>query len=185
MIEEQIKNIERQTEETNVYLKTLVSIAERFGTKDTDNQPLKPQADKPDGIYPYTDCNGVNWIEVKILSEHFFICGQDIEDREGKTAELIWDDATRQASEYIFDNGGVEEKPCTLPSKRQLMLMWVFKDEINSLLRDLDGCCELGNNVYWSSTEYNSTTAWYENFHGGYVSISGKCNSFTVRPFAA
>ena len=38
---------------------------------------------------------------------------------------------------------------------------------------------------FWSSTEYNSSLAWYCNFSSSYTSGNYKCNGFRVRPVAA
>ena len=41
------------------------------------------------------------------------------------------------------------------------------------------------NSIYWSSTEYNPTNAWYVNFGSGYVTGNIKYNTNNVvRPVA-
>lgn len=68
-------------------------------------------------------------------------------------------------------------------SKHEGYFIAAFIDEINEKLREIDG--EELYQVYWSSTEYFSSVAWYVVFSSGYVSIDLKSNSFVVRPVAA
>ena len=62
-----------------------------------------------------------------------------------------------------------------LPSKYELNLLYLQKDIV--------GGFESGG--YWSSTEYNSSNAWYQNFGSGYQDYGNKANTYYVRAIRA
>ena len=100
-----------------------------------------------------------------------FIEAHDIDD--GK--ESKWPDAMKRLKEI-----GKETF-----SHKQGLLMAAYIDEINAALREIGGD-EL-KDYYWTSTEYNTYSAWYVNFTNGYVSGYGyyKYGSLAVRACAA
>lgn len=63
----------------------------------------------------------------------------------------------------------------------QAYIIAAFKEKINEKLREVGGD-EL-NDLYWSSTEYSSTHAWYMSFSSGYI-FNYRNNYYTcvVRP---
>lgn len=68
-------------------------------------------------------------------------------------------------------------------SHKQGLLMDAYRDEINAALREIGGDELKG--YYWTSTEYNTTSAWTVNFTNGYVYNYYKYYSLAVRACAA
>lgn len=67
--------------------------------------------------------------------------------------------------------------PWRLPTQRELMLMWVMKDQ-------LTGVQSFPSSTYWSSTELSgglTSNAWRVNFSSGDTHIEDKSNSYSVR----
>jgi hypothetical protein len=62
-----------------------------------------------------------------------------------------------------------------LPSKDELDLLYQQKDVVGGF----------ANDNYWSSTEYNSFNAWYQNFYNGNQNASGKNYTIRVRAVRA
>ena len=56
----------------------------------------------------------------------------------------------------------------------------IFLNAVNALI-----FTRFSASYYWSSTEGNSANAWYVNFSDGYINLTTKYYSFTVRPCAA
>lgn len=97
--------------------------------------------------------------------------------------EMIWQNATEWCSNFNRDND--YEIPYHLPSKEELMLIYVNKDIINKALKD-NGCESLKDEWYWSSSEYSYNHAWLQRFSDGYIDWDTKGNnSFNVRPVLA
>ena len=118
-------------------------------------------------------------------------------------------DAIIEATAGVKDNSGVVGAPaaeaaknykaCTLeldgledktewylPSEGELITIAKYKTEINELLSSVSG----NQNIitadwYWSSTEYDPSSAWYVNMNGGYVYTNHKTNAGRVRPVSA
>lgn len=67
--------------------------------------------------------------------------------------------------------------------KHEMYMIAACIEGINAALREIGGD-EL-EGYYWSSTEYNSSNAWFVYFSDGYIYRTGKRNSCTVRPCAA
>ena len=73
-----------------------------------------------------------------------------------------------------------------LAAEGQDILMATYKTEINELLTSLFGGINiLTNDWYWSSTEYDASSAWYVNMNYGNVSTNTKINAGRVRPVSA
>ena len=75
--------------------------------------------------------------------------------------EMTWD----QAKEKCKEIGG------RLPTRVELIDLYDNHREE----------CEKMEDYYWSSTEYNSTHAWYVNFTYGNAYYHNRDNSFSVR----
>lgn len=77
-----------------------------------------------------------------------------------------------------------EKNGSTLPSIAQLAVLYEFFEEINASLRDQGGT-ELSRTFYWSSSEYDSTDAWYVHFGSGYKNNHYKFYAYRVRAVTA
>lgn len=72
-----------------------------------------------------------------------------------------------------------------IPSLYELYQMFIWKAILNGALEFIGGD-PLEDEVYWSSTEYSSTTAWYLDFSNGNQYICAKAsNRIRVRPVSA
>ncbi|MCS3000180.1 DUF1566 domain-containing protein [Bacteroides thetaiotaomicron] len=118
-------------------------------------------------------------------------------------------DAIIEATAGVKDNSGVVGAPaaeaaksykaCTLeldgledktewylPSEGELIIIAKYKTEINELLSSVSGNQNIiTTDWYWSSTEYDPSSAWSVSMHYGYVGTSYKASAGRVRPFSA
>lgn len=69
-----------------------------------------------------------------------------------------------------------------IPSLGELNIICRHKDEINNILKHIEGADALQQSSTWSSTEYNSYYAWYVHFGNGNSGNLNKCTSYVVRP---
>jgi hypothetical protein len=96
-------------------------------------------------------------------------------DNGESAAQICWN----------YKNGGLQ---WYLPSLLELSTIYVFKDEINNVIQQIDkDIVLLPNNDYmWSSSEGIQWNAWNVNFGDGHIYYrSIKCNGGTVRAVAA
>lgn len=77
-----------------------------------------------------------------------------------------------------YSNGGYDD--WYLPSKDELEIMYAYKNIINTT-SSLNGGSNFQHNWYWSSTEYDLTTAYQQNFNGGGQSTTSKQNYKCLR----
>ncbi len=56
------------------------------------------------------------------------------------------------------------------------------KDELNEMYKQKDVIGGFNTFSYWSSTEYNHTVAWFQNFSSGEQIRAGKTSSYAARP---
>ena len=95
------------------------------------------------------------FIRVHAGKYDFGVALNDLNDGE----RLNWYDAMKMA----------EDDGLRLPNKEELMLMFVFKDEINTLLKEAGGTILNEDYAYWSVVELYSTNAWYLYFNSGCI----------------
>lgn len=93
-------------------------------------------------------------------------------------------------TELLFNGGSPAAKAVRnmedyIPALGELLMICKHKDEINSLLKHVEGADLISQTRYWSSTEYNATNAWFVNFSNGVVFNYTKVNSYVVRPMVA
>ena len=72
------------------------------------------------------------------------------------------------------------------PDKDELLALFNTKIEVNTALAGISGAIKLvtyGN--YWSSSEYNSSNAWFVSFSGGSFSFTDKTLRYRVRAVSA
>ena len=72
------------------------------------------------------------------------------------------------------------EQGINMPTKKQLQLMYVFKDELNELLLQADGNT-MQSSYYWSSTESSMSYCWIVDFGNGYTGTGSKYYTGYVR----
>ena len=70
-----------------------------------------------------------------------------------------------------------------LPALNELKIIYKNKSTLNTALSSYG--TKFGTDYYWSSTEYNSSNAYYLNFSSGSSSYSHKRNSSEVRAVRA
>lgn len=83
--------------------------------------------------------------------------------------------AARICNEYSVAIDGVTYGDWYLPSKFELNLLYLERSAVGGFV----------NAFYWSSTEYNSFNAYYQNFSSGFQSYNDKINKRYVRAIRA
>lgn len=89
--------------------------------------------------------------------------GPVIVDLHDAPETMTWD----EAKEYAHKEGK------RLPSQRELMLMFVHQEKLNSALEEHEGKA-WKRGWYWSSSEYSSNDAWEVNAKYGNVNTNYK-----------
>ena len=92
--------------------------------------------------------------------------------------------AARICNELQVTEGGKTYGDWYLPSKEELNLMYQNKATIDATA-GVNGGSGFASAYYWSSTEYNSGSAWKQNFDDGYQGGSGKSSANRVRAVRA
>lgn len=90
--------------------------------------------------------------------------------------KMDWYDG-KKACEDIF---------CRIPTSKELSIIYDNKEEINKIMSE-NGGEPLKDEIYWSSSEYGGSNAWYQGFSDGYINGNGygKNDSEYVRPVLA
>lgn len=84
---------------------------------------------------------------------------------------------------WTYHKGGLQ---WYLPSLYELGTIIAYRDELNEVLEMLDADLFDEDDWGWSSSEYDSYSAWFVNFGNGYFYGSGdKCNGGVVRAVSA
>lgn len=116
------------------------------------------------------DAGDIIGVGVPIINKAFYFADVPEGDKE-----MTWDDAVAFA----------KKRGRTLASKAELMLCYYFKAAINAIAEEA-GVEGFLDDWVWSSTEYNTYTAWTVNFNNGLVGTFGKYYTlYVVRPVAA
>ena len=164
-----------QLSDEEMYRKLLLLI-ENYGSTEllvwAEKRVQIDEVAKPLAVAPWSikDPNGkVIGVGVPIINKVFYFNDIPEDDKE-----MTWDDAMAFAKER-----GRELLP-----KRELMFCFFFKDEINAIAEEA-GYPDFLHGWNWSSTEYSTSSAWYVNFHSGYVTGNNKYYGNVVRPVAA
>lgn len=96
--------------------------------------------------------------------------GPVIVDLHDASKTMTWD----EAKEYAHKEGK------RLPSQRELMLMFVHQEKLNSALEEHEGKA-WKRGWYWSSSEYTDYTAWSVYANTGLVDWRNKGYAYFVR----
>ena len=127
-----------------------------------------PETGQKIAPWPIKDKDGkIVGVGVPIINKAFYF-------DQSPDEEMTWDDAMAYAKKFGRK----------LLKKEELMLCYYFKDAINAIAAEA-GHPDFLSGWIWSSTEYNTTYAWFVYFNSGYVFSIIKCNTnFVVRPVA-
>lgn len=98
-------------------------------------------------------------------------------------------EAAEQARAYkastVADGGYEDPTEWSLPAIGQLWLLYKYRIELNAAITVFFGSSYIiSDSWYWSSTEYNSSYAWYVYMTYGYVYYYNKTTSLRVRAVA-
>lgn len=104
-------------------------------------------------------------------------------------------EATKELAESQEDEGNIAARLCWnygyknlqwyLPCLLELNAVCANKEEINELLKLVDGDPLSLNECYWSSTEYSAYDSWFVFFYSGSSYSNNKCYANVVRPAVA
>lgn len=126
---------------------------------------VTPSTKKPVSIH-YDENGNADGILIQTLDQSFIL---DLHDAEGGK-QMNWMDAMKKYK---------------MPTIQQWLLVMVYKDEVNKCLVEAGGEELKTDDCYWSSSEYNSSYAWYVGFSGFNSNITSKLLSYYVRAVAA
>ena len=90
---------------------------------------------------------------------------------------------TEALREYLNPDIGLKDNEY-IPAVGEQHLILLNIQEVNRVLEEVGGSA-IQPNWYWSSTEYNSTSAWGVSFNYGGTGNGNKSSSCTVRPSVA
>ena len=93
---------------------------------------------------------------------------------EGNTARIVdgCSDYAGFAADLATDYSNSGESDWFLPSKDELKKLYINRASVGGFSTD----------VYWSSSEYDATLAWAQDFYDGFQGYDGKNYAFYVRP---
>lgn len=112
-----------------------------------------------------------NGVEIKADDEHFIL-------DSNPSYCMTWNDAMR------FYNNKHRSHTWSLPTVKQLQVVYKYFDEINKVIKENDGFV-LIEGVYWSINSRDEFCAWGVNMNYGYTFSSYKYGSYYVRAISA
>ena len=86
---------------------------------------------------------------------------------------------------WRFNPGSTKQGDWYLPSVGELAFIMPNFDELQTAISDVSGVQLDDFSLYWSSTEYGKSSAWYVFTNYGDVDINSKYNDYYVRAFLA
>ena len=89
------------------------------------------------------------------------------------------------AAKLCLDSGSGGQMDWYLPAIDELSLLYQNRFNVNKTLSTLSGATQLGYAHYWSSTEYDATSAWDFLFFNGSTNYSSKITTLSVRAIRA
>lgn len=110
----------------------------------------------------FKDNGEADGVLIDIMDEKFIVELND--SNNGRP--MTWNDAHAQG--------------INMPTKKQLQLMYVFKDKLNELLLQAGGNT-MQSSYYWSSTEGDMDDCWGVGFGNGAAGSGGKYGTNCVR----
>ena len=140
-----------------------------------------------------------SYVDVKNLTNYGEGSTGHLKDIDGKAntdlilahgaANNVKFEAAEQARAYkastIADGGFEDPTEWSLPAVGQLWLLYKYRAQINAALTAFFGSAYIISDAwYWSSTESNSSIAWFVGMPYGSVYTNGKTNTGRVRAVA-
>ena len=121
--------------------------------------------------WPVKDKSGkVIGVAVPVINKVFYFADVPEDDER-----MEW----KEAMDYAAKRGR------SLPTQKELMICFYFKDAINAIAEEA-GHPDFLYGWIWSSTEYNQNNAWNVYFNNGNVNNNSKYGTnIVVRPVAA
>ena len=109
-----------------------------------------------------------------------------VKDNSGVVGEPAAEEAKNYKACTLELDGFEDKTEWYLPSEGELITIAKYKTEINELLSSVSGNQNIiTTDWYWSSTEYDSSSAWYVGMNGGNVLTYSKTSAGRVRPGSA
>ena len=117
----------------------------------------------------YTDEQGTKWVRIRAWGEDFSLSLFNMKD--GNKDSFTWEEAMQYAESH-----GQE-----LPSKKQWMLVDLFREDIDKIIEDNGG--DPLERWYWSKSvsQYYSNLAWFYYGYAGTLNNCSKYNSYGGR----
>ena len=150
----------------------------KWGGYGTDIRGLKNYGNGNQGLYDTFDGKENTDVIIETLA--------GIKDTQG----IVGAPAAEAARVYrgcTLANDGIEDTTVwNLPALGELMLMAKYKKEINELVTSMFGSQNiLTTDWYWSSTEWDASSAWGMYFTYGNVFTNNRLSAYRVRPVSA
>jgi hypothetical protein len=151
-------------------------------------------------FHRYLDGDTQNYLVVSITNQSTGQAWSNVTSTSiGSTAQSTWDGLSNSnaiVGQVGFTNGAA--KTCLdlvslgkddwyLPAIDELSLLWQNRFNVNKTLSgnsafgSISGATQIGNEEYWSSTEYENDAAWFFFFNGGNANTTLKNYAEYVR----
>ena len=154
MLEENVERIAKSSEAIEKNTALLVELAKKMVLGE-NNTTTTTTLDK---VVTIAEKNGEKCVRVHAGKYDFIVALHDL------GTGMNWNESKKAA----------EEQGLRLFTKEEGMLMYIFKDEINAALVELDGDELSEDDFYWSSSEYSTSSAWGLGFYSGNVYTGSK-----------
>lgn len=150
----------------------------KWGGYGTDIRGLKNYGNGNQGLYDTFDGKENTDVIIETLA--------GVKDTLG-TVGAPAAEAARAYRGCTLESDGIEDTTVwNLPALGELMLIAKYKKEINELATSMFGSQNIiTTDWYWSSTEYDASSAWYVNMNYGNVYTNTKNSAGRVRPVSA
>lgn len=168
MLEENVERIAKSSEAIEKNTALLVQLAKKL--LPAESIDAKENTQGVERVVTIAEKDGEKCVRVHAGKYDFIVALHDL------GTGMNWHEAKKAA----------EEQGLRLFTKEEGMLMYIFKDEINAALVELGGDELSEDDFYWSSSECNTTSAWYLYFYSGYVNSNNKYDTnYIARGVAA
>lgn len=119
------------------------------------------------GVWRYTGTTS-DGLNGGAMNTAIIVASQLVDDQAGSFAALV-------CADYSITDGNIIYGDWYLPSKFELNLLYQQKDVVGGFAMD----------DYWSSSEYQTNSAWYQSFSDGTQAYGGKHWTNSVRAIRA
>ena len=145
-------------------------------------------------FHRYLDGNTQNYLVVSITDQSTGQAWSNVTSTLiGSTAQSTWDGLsnsnaivgqagfTNGAAKTCLDLISLDKDDWYLPSIQELNILWNNYFNVSKTLSQITGSNQMNLSIYWSSTEYFSTTSIYFNFLTAIANEASKGNTYSVR----